>query len=735
MKPRKKRISSILLILAMMLGITLAMSATAYADTAYGTYLVRANDDNSILPDKVVHFNGIDWYIIADDSTTADNGTVTLFAKDPIGASKFDENGSNVYNESTVKSVLDGMTESEGAFANAADAIVDVDLSDVNPEVKGAKLWLLSETEADKVNGFVRRCSQEQDADSNFWWLRTAGTDEETVCCVDGTNGIITNASPGIYVLGVRPALKLDLSKVAFDSTTKTFSLLYPLWVGGVQVTSINKGDILGDGSVSYDPGTSTLTLNNAAITDVQTGIKNLSNIQDLTIKVKGENKLSGGSIGIESSQNFTITGDGSLQVEAIDTGIYAHGGVKIEDTTVNTAGGWRAGIFAERGSVTIKDSDVTATSPGHGLNGIETDGEVKIEGRSKVQAEGSLYTIYSATGITIGDGLVITEPENGRISDDGRFIVDQNHNRATSATIEPVYAITLAKTTNGKASLSAKKAKAGAKVKVTATPDKGYILDKMTYTDKDGKTTAIPSSGEITMPASDITVNVTFEKQNVKPEPTKPITKPTTKPAQKPAPVAKVSGTLLAKMTAKGSKKLEVTWNQINGAEGYDIFFVRCNHNGKTETLKKVDTVKGNKTLKWTRKGLKKKKAYKAVVKAYVMKNGKKTYVKTSPTVHAYTSGYTKNFTNPKKVTVKQSSVSLKAGKTYQIKARVKKLKKNRKLMPSGHEPKLRYLSSNGKIATVSSSGKIRAKAKGTCKVYVIAVNGAKKAVTVTVK
>jgi uncharacterized protein YjdB len=108
---------------------------------------------------------------------------------------------------------------------------------------------------------------------------------------------------------------------------------------------------------------------------------------------------------------------------------------------------------------------------------------------------------------------------------------------------------------------------------------------------------------------------------------------------------------------------------------------------------------------------------------------------VKTSPTVHAYTSGYTKNFTNPKKVTVKQSSVSLKVGKTYQIKASVKKLKKNRKLMPSGHEPKLRYLSSNGRIAAVSRSGQITAKAKGTCKIYVIAVNGERKAVTITVR
>ena len=191
------------------------------------------------------------------------------------------------------------------------------------------------------------------------------------------------------------------------------------------------------------------------------------------------------------------------------------------------------------------------------------------------------------------------------------------------------------------------------------------------------------------------------------------------------------VSGTLLSKMTAKGKNSLVLTWNKVKGAEGYDIFFIKC---GK-ESPKKVKTVKGNKNFQWTKKSLKTKKAYKAVVKAYVTKNGKKTYVRTSPMVHAYTSGGTGKYTNSKGVTVKKTRASLKAGKTYQIKASVTKLQKGKKLMPNGHAPKLRYVSSNKKIATVSKSGKITAKSKGSCKVYVIAVNGASKAVSITVK
>ena len=197
------------------------------------------------------------------------------------------------------------------------------------------------------------------------------------------------------------------------------------------------------------------------------------------------------------------------------------------------------------------------------------------------------------------------------------------------------------------------------------------------------------------------------------------------------PEPAIKVSGTLLSKMTAKGKNSLVLTWSKVKGAEGYDIFFIKC---GK-QPPKKVKTIKGNKTFKWTKKSLKTKKAYKAVVKAYVTKNGKKTYVRTGPMVHAYTSGGTSKYTNAKSVTVKKTSVSLKAGKTYKIKANVVKLQKGKKLMPTGHAPKLRYVSNNKKIATVSKSGKITAKSKGSCKVYVIAVNGASKAVSVTVK
>ena len=65
----------------------------------------------------------------------------------------------------------------------------------------------------------------------------------------------------------------------------------------------------------------------------------------------------------------------------------------------------------------------------------------------------------------------------------------------------------------------------------------------------------------------------------------------------------------------------------------------------------------------------------------------------------------------------------------------KVKKLKKNKKLMPKKHVPTVRYLSSNKKVATVSKGGKIKGVKKGTCYVYAYAHNGVFKKVKVTVK
>ena len=188
---------------------------------AYADYLPAATDDATALAAKVVKFNGMDWYLIADNSTSATEGTVTLFAKDKIGSSRFD-NSNNVYSGSMVKSYLDNLTAEGGAFADVADAIVSTDLEDVT--VTGAKLWLLSQDEVIntyKLSTALNKCS-------NDWWLRTPVT-SSYVIYVNGESGSVVNTGNfHMNTYGVRPALKLDLSKVEFNSETKTFALPTP---------------------------------------------------------------------------------------------------------------------------------------------------------------------------------------------------------------------------------------------------------------------------------------------------------------------------------------------------------------------------------------------------------------------------------------------------------------------------------------------------------------------------
>lgn len=194
-------------------------------------------------------------------------------------------------------------------------------------------------------------------------------------------------------------------------------------------------------------------------------------------------------------------------------------------------------------------------------------------------------------------------------------------------------------------------------------------------------------------------------------------------------------SGKLLTKMTTKGKKALVITWTKMNEADGYEVYFTKCNHKSKKNICKKIKTVSAGKALKYTKKKLKKQTSYKAFVMAYKFVDGQKVYMDTSLTVHCYTTKGNKKYTNPKAVKVENAKFVLDKGKTAKIKAAVTKQKNGKKIKLTNHTAKKRYISSNKSIATVNKSGKIKAKAAGSCKVYVIAANGVRKTVKVTVK
>ena len=93
------------------------------------------------------------------------------------------------------------------------------------------------------------------------------------------------------------------------------------------------------------------------------------------------------------------------------------------------------------------------------------------------------------------------------------------------------------------------------------------------------------------------------------------------------------------------------------------------------------------------------------------------------------------KKYTNVKKITLKKKSLKLKVGKTAKIKADMVLEDKKKKQLSSRHARKLRYASSDSKIAKVSKKGKVKAVKKGRCVIYVYARNGYAKKVNVTVE
>ncbi len=84
-------------------------------------------------------------------------------------------------------------------------------------------------------------------------------------------------------------------------------------------------------------------------------------------------------------------------------------------------------------------------------------------------------------------------------------------------------YDVTLADTDNGSITATHKRASKNSTVTITATPDEGYVVDAMTVTEKDGDKVEVTKKDDnkytFKMPASDVTVKVTFKMAQTEPE------------------------------------------------------------------------------------------------------------------------------------------------------------------------------------------------------------------------
>lgn len=207
----------------------------------------------------------------------------------------------------------------------------------------------------------------------------------------------------------------------------------YDLWVAGTQVTKSNQSDVLGDGTVSYDPAAHTLTLNNAHLTlgedaegDVS-GCIDSELAEELTITgtatlSNADGILTEGPLTLKDA-TLTLTGniDGDIGEDAIRAG-RSDEDITIQNSTVTIAGTNAEGNFFHYGircgKLTVANStlDVKANS-----SAIVVADEMKVSGVNTIvmaetgaseEEDDYALKLDNENSLTMNDGLVLVEGE-----------------------------------------------------------------------------------------------------------------------------------------------------------------------------------------------------------------------------------------------------------------------------------------------------------------------------------
>lgn len=200
-------------------------------------------------------------------------------------------------------------------------------------------------------------------------------------------------------------------------------------------------------------------------------------------------------------------------------------------------------------------------------------------------------------------------------------------------------------------------------------------------------------------------------------------------------APSAKVmADTVLALdenllVSAKGNK-LTFKWGQASEADGYNVYTT-------TKKGKYGEPIKLAGVNSHTYKIKNQKKTYYMYVEAFKIVNGQETVLGKSKEL-VWSGNKTKGV-NAKAVKVSKKKLNVAVNKKVSVKASITVTKKVGKVTKTqtikGKKAGLKYWSTDKKIATVSSKGKIKGKKAGTCYIYVMAKDGKKQKIQVTVK
>ena len=236
--------------------------------------------------------------------------------------------------------------------------------------------------------------------------------------------------SAGLLAMGfsvhTAQAAETPLTTSADTSMQTQAVAKYQIWVAGKQVTSKNKGNVLGDKkkSVKYNPSTNMLTLKNARITKARVvkgtrlksgfipvwnyGIEDTSG-KTLKIKLVGKNVIKTPSksspvmnYGIFAKGAVIFTGSGSLtatsnKAQAFSIGIHSSKSITLQGSVK----------VVSKGAPTKIVSKYVAYSKQNGGYGIAAENKITLKGSARLIANGpngAVYKYYD-TVMSFGSG------------------------------------------------------------------------------------------------------------------------------------------------------------------------------------------------------------------------------------------------------------------------------------------------------------------------------------------
>lgn len=343
----------------------------------------------------------------------------------------------------------------------------------------------------------------------------------------------ITDLTPGTYLVRY-PATDTQNASASWEITILPYTK-YNLWVRGIPVTDTNKDDILGDrGTVSYNPGTETLTLENATINNAATptvarggttksyaeraGIFTTGN---LTIHVTGNSSIkSTYGNAIKGKGNLTIGGTGSLTLNSLEDMSslsldYDSSTLIIKDAVNITAivdlsrplgpGNVSAGISVSAYNTTIQDfANVTAINKGTGWalyspNNITVKNSAILTAQSKQKGNATsaiTYPGHTVTASTTFDG-----------SSSGESTEPYNPTKLNTYKYVKVEPITVTGVELNKDSLSIK---VGQSETLSATLQPSGAVQDVTWTSSDDKIVTVTNGTVTAVGVGTATITVT---------------------------------------------------------------------------------------------------------------------------------------------------------------------------------------------------------------------------------